>query len=200
MGRTMPAVGPATEGIHPVLPPIQQRMVTDDERILIARSKAGDLEAFAELVRTHQRMIYSLAYRMSGSAAAAEDLAQETFILAHTKLAAFRGDSKCSSWLYRIAINLCLRWRKSEQRRGLADGEWALEQAPSDSGENTGARVQEALARLSPKLRAAVILTAYDGLTHAEAASVLGCAEKTLSGRLFSARRQLAEILRVSNA
>jgi RNA polymerase sigma-70 factor (ECF subfamily) len=197
MGGTIDAVGPATEGFHPMRPPTQQRIVTDDEGILISRSKEGDLDAFAELIRLHQRMIYSLTYRMCGSSVAAEDLTQETFILAHRRLETFKGNAKYSSWLYRIAINLCLRWRKSEKRRGLADGEWASEQTPSHSGENEVERVREALARLSPKLRAAVILTAYDGLTHAEAADVLGCAEATLSGRLFSARRQLAEMLRM---
>jgi RNA polymerase sigma-70 factor, ECF subfamily len=185
----------AAEGICPAMPLIQERMVTDDEGILVARSRVGDLDAFAGLVRIHQRMIYSLAYRMTGSAGDAEDLAQETFILAHRRLETFRGTAKFSSWLYRIAINLCLRWRKSVLRRGLADSEWAAESAEPSSSGNAGALVQEALAQLSPKLRAAVILTAYDGLTHAEAATLLGCAEKTLSGRLFSARSQLAEIL-----
>src|SRR5580692_4362667 len=100
-------------------------MVTDDEGILIARSRSGDWEAFAALIRMHQRMIHSLAYRMTGSAADAEDLAQETFIRAYRSLDGYRGAAKFSSWLYRIALNLCLRWRRIESRRGKAEVEWA---------------------------------------------------------------------------
>ena len=172
------------------------RMVTDDEGILIARSRKGDWEAFAALVRMHQRMIHSLAYRMSGSAADAQDLAQETFIQAYRGLHGYRGTAKFSSWLYRIALNLCLRWRRREQRRGLANLEWAKSTSQVGAPDARSERIQEALNRLPPKQRAAIILTAYDGLTHAEAATLLGCAEATLSWRLFSARRRLAQWLK----
>jgi RNA polymerase sigma-70 factor, ECF subfamily len=171
-------------------------MVTDDEGILIARSRNGDWDAFAELVRTHQRMIHSLAYRMSGSMADADDLAQETFIRAFRGLDSYRGAAKFSSWLYRIALNVCLRWRKLERRRGLTDHEWMGESAAGRGTDEQIERVQEALNLLSPKQRAAVILTVFEGMTHAEAATLLGCAETTLSWRLFSARRQLAKLLK----
>jgi RNA polymerase sigma-70 factor (ECF subfamily) len=172
------------------------RMVTDDEGILIARSRNGDWDAFAELVRNHQRMIHSLAYRMSGSMADADDLAQETFIRAFRSLDSYRGTAKFSSWLYRIALNLCLRWRKLERRRGAADLEWMAEGAGDRASDGRSERVQEALDRLPPKQRAAVILTLFDGMTHAEAAALLGCPEATVSWRVFSARRQLARHLK----
>jgi RNA polymerase sigma-70 factor (ECF subfamily) len=166
-----------------------------DESTLIARSKEGDWEAFAELVRRHQHMIHALTYRMCGSPAYSEDLAHETFVRAYWSLGTFRGESKFSSWLYRIAINLCIRWKSSELRRAEAEGAWAdcAGQNPGDDAARD--RVHGALARLSPKLRAAVVLTALEGLSHAEAAHVLGCAEKTLSWRLFMARRRLGALL-----
>ncbi len=171
-------------------------MVTDGEEILISRSRNGDWDAFAALIQSHQRMIYSLTYRMSGSASDAEDLAQETFIRAYRSLDSYRGTAKLSSWLYRIALNLCLRWKKREHRRGVADTEWGGGEVPDRAADARSERVQEALVLLPPKQRAAVILTIFDGMTHSEAAAVLGCAEKTLSWRLFVARRRLAELLR----
>jgi RNA polymerase sigma-70 factor, ECF subfamily len=175
---------------------LTNRMVTDEEGILISRSKNGDWDAFAALIQSNQRMIYSLAYRMSGSASDAEDLAQETFIRAFQGLNSYRGTAKFSSWLYRIALNLSLRWRKREGRRGIADSEWVAADVKDRAADSRSERVQEALLLLSPKQRAAVILTIFDGMTHSEAAAVLGCAEKTLSWRLFVARRRLAQLLK----
>jgi len=174
---------------------VGNRMVTEDEGILIARSRSGDWEAFAGLIRMHQRMIHSLAYRMSGSAADAEDLAQETFIRAYRALDSYRGGAKFSSWLYRIALNLCLRWRRLEIRRGAADREWARAGARDTAPDARSERVQEALLMLPPKQRAAVVLTVFDGMSHSEAATMLGCPEATLSWRLFAARQRLASLL-----
>jgi len=170
-------------------------MVTDDEGVLITRSKNGDWDAFAALIRMHQRMIHSLTYRMSGSVSDSEDLAQETFIRAYRSLATYRGTAKFSTWLYRIALNLCLRWRKQENRRSSTDREWAAADPQGTQSDARSETIQEALDQLPPKQRAAVILTAFDGLTHSEAAALIGCPEKTLSWRLFAARRRLAHLL-----
>jgi RNA polymerase sigma-70 factor, ECF subfamily len=171
-------------------------MVIDEEGVLIARSRNGDLDAFAALVQMHQRMIHSLTYRMTGSSADAEDLAQEAFISAYRSLDSYRGTAKFSSWLYRIALNLCLRWRKLERRRETTDLEWVTGETTPSAPDHRGERVQEALNALPPKQRAAVILTAIDGATHAEAAALLGCPEATVSWRVFAARRRLAKVLK----
>jgi len=183
---------PKDSGLAGVLS--NKRMVNEDESHLITRSREGDWEAFARLVHLHQRMIHSLAYRMSGSLADADDLAQETFIRAFHGLPDYRGTAKFSSWLYCIALNVCLRWRKAEARRGTVDTEW-LAAAHGDAPNRRVDRLQEALVQLAPKLRAAVILTAFEGHSHAEAAAFLGCRESTVSWRLFTARRQLARLL-----
>ncbi len=170
--------------------------MTDDEQAEIRRSLQGDHEAFASLVRRHQRMIYVLTYRITGSAADAEDLTQEVFIRAHQQLAAFRADAKFSSWLYRIAVNQCLNWRQHEARREQLHAEWSGQQAESTTADPAQAqRVQAALLQLHPKQRAAIVLTTYDGLNHAEAARLLGCRETTVSWRLFTARRKLKRLL-----
>lgn len=172
--------------------------MTDDEQGEIERSRQGDAEAFAALVRRYQRMIYALTYRMSGSAAEAEDLTQETFIRAHQQIGAYRAEAKFSSWLYRIAINHCLNWRQRVNRREELQNQWQ-ENLALDSNSPDAARreqVQAALLQLPPKQRAAVALTIYDGLSHAEAARVLGCSEPTVSWRLFAARHKLKRLLK----
>ncbi len=170
----------------------------DSDEALVLQSQSGDLAAFAELIRKHQRMIHSLTYRMTGSLADAEDLAQETFIHAYRQIGSYRGASKFSTWLYRIAINACLTWRQREMRRVEAAANWAQTNgAPQAAGEGPEAgnewseRMQEALLKLPAKQRAAVMLTLYDGLNHAEAAEVLSCSETTVSWRVFAARRKL---------
>ena len=161
------------------------------------QSRDGGPDAFEVLIREHQRMIHSLCYRMTGSLAYAEDLAQETFIQAYAHWADFRGEARVSSWLYRIAVNHCLNWRKRAARRDRLHREWSEETRETPAGEPAGGqKVQEALLKLNPKQRAAVVLTTYDGLSHAEAAKVLGCSETTVSWRLFAARRKLKSLLK----
>ncbi len=172
-------------------------VATEAARDLVVASLDGDQEAFESLVREHQRMIHSLCYRMTGSLADAQDLAQETFIHAYRHLSEFRRESRFSSWLYRIAINQCLNWRKSAQRRARLHEDLTQQEPPADHGARERAgRVQEALMSLDPKQRAAIVLTVYEGLNHAEAAGVLHCSETTVSWRVFSARRKLKRILK----
>jgi RNA polymerase sigma-70 factor (ECF subfamily) len=170
----------------------------DEERGWIRNSQQGDQEAFAALVRHHQQMIHALTYRMTGSPTEADDLAQETFIQAFLQLNHFRGEARFSSWLYRIAVNLCLNWRKRRERQGRLQAAWLEDQAAATSAAPESRltdRIQEALLQLKPKQRAAVVLTIYEGLSHAEAARVLGCSETTVSWRLFAARRKLKRLL-----
>jgi RNA polymerase sigma-70 factor (ECF subfamily) len=133
---------------------------------------------------------------MTGSLADAEDLAQETFIQAYRQLPSFRGDSKFSSWLYRIAVNLALNWQKSRARRQQLLDNWAsMQETAPTVADPRSHKIQEALLKLNPKQRAAVVLTIYEGLNHAETARVLRCSETTVSWRLFSARAKLKKIL-----
>lgn len=170
----------------------------DEERAWISQSRNGDHEAFGALISAHQRMVHALTFRMTGSLADAEDLAQETFIRAFRQLDSYKGTAKFSTWLYRIAVNACLNWRQRESRRGQIHADWAkssvalqseLESAPDD--DELSRSVQAALMKLPAKQRAAIVLTVYDGHNHAEAAQILGCPETTVSWRVFAARRKL---------
>lgn len=165
-------------------------VATDEERDWIVRSRNGDRDAFESLVRAHQKMIYALCYRMTGSRDEADDLVQETFIQAYQHLDDFRSESKFSSWLYRIAMNHCLNWRGREVRRARAYSEWEPH-AKSHSEHALSSQVQEALMKLPAKQRGAIVLTTYDGMSHAEAARALGCGEVTVSWRIFAARKKL---------
>jgi RNA polymerase sigma-70 factor (ECF subfamily) len=168
----------------------------DEELGWIRQSREGDLAAFEELIRRYQQMIHALTFRMTGSPSDAEDLAQEVFIQAFRKLNSFRGDAQFSTWLYRIGINTCLNWKKSQQRRAQLHHDWAQQpDAAIDRNNELAARVQEALLALPPKQRAAVILTTYEGMNHAEAARALGCSETTVSWRVFTARKKLKRLL-----
>ncbi len=177
---------------------VKESRMADADAELVLQSQKGDPSAFETLIRNHQRMIHSLTFRMTGSLADAEDLAQEAFIRAYAQIGTFRGTAKFSTWLYRIAINTCLNWRQSEARRFHLHADCAGEIfAQQSNRENSSAenqssqQVQAALLKLPAKQRAAIVLTIYDGLNHAEAAQVLGCSETTVSWRVFAARRKL---------
>jgi RNA polymerase sigma-70 factor (ECF subfamily) len=174
--------------------------MADAESELVLRSQQADAAAFEELVRQHQRMVHALTYRMTGSLADAEDLAQDTFLRAYEQIGSFRGKAKFSTWLYRIAMNTCLNWRQSETRRYQLHARAAEEFSAQHEGggavmSDQAAEVQAALLKLSAKQRAAIVLTIHEGMNHAEAAEVLGCSETTVSWRVFAAKRKLKRLL-----
>ena len=175
----------------------------EQEKIWLQQSRDGDHTAFENLVRNYQIMIHSVTYRMTGSMADAEDLTQETFIRAHQQLASYRGEAKFSSWLCRVAMNACLNLRQREARRTEVHQQWARETLPGDFQDESSEavdeksrNVQEALNRLPAKQRAAIILTVYEEMNHAEAARALGCSEATVSWRVFAARGKLKRWLK----
>jgi RNA polymerase sigma-70 factor (ECF subfamily) len=176
---------------------------TDEEKYWVLRSRDGDHAAFEALVREHQQMVHSLTYRMTGSVDDCKDLAQETFVRAFQQLDTFQGTAKFSSWLYRIAVNACLDWRRREKRREQFLTNWAATQGGNPLQSNSSGidgqashDVQAALMKLPAKQRAAIVLTVYSEHTHAEAAKILNCSEATVSWRIFAARRKLKRLLR----
>jgi len=167
----------------------------EEELEWIRQSRAGDARAFEKLVQKYQRLIHALTYRMTGSMSDAEDLAQDTFVRAYRQLGSFRGDAKFSSWLYRIGINTCLNWKKSRHRREQVYEEFAQQDNQPGHPDEITAKVQAALLQLPDKQRAAIILTVYEEMNHAEAARALGCSETTVSWRVHMARKKLKELL-----
>jgi RNA polymerase sigma-70 factor (ECF subfamily) len=179
---------------------------TDEE--LVARSVGGDAESFNQLMIRWERPIYALAYRVLGRDEDARDVCQETFLRAFRGLAAFKGQAKFSSWLYRIALNLCRDWLRRERRSpivpapdGVELADIAVDRAPVQSIEDYVAnqdmsrKVARAIQALPEDQRSAIILKEYQGLTFKEIADLLGCPLSTVKTRLYQGlsvlRRQL---------
>jgi RNA polymerase sigma-70 factor (ECF subfamily) len=181
---------------------------TDEE--LVARSIGGDNDSFNELILRWERPIYALAYRTIGREEDARDVCQETFLRAFRALPGFRGQAKFSSWLYRIALNLCRDWMRRQRRTPVVQApegvdlfELAAAAEPSESIEDLVARkdlsrlVERAMARLPEEQRTAIVLKEYHGLTFQEIADLVGCPLSTVKTRLYQGltvlRRELAK-------
>lgn len=171
---------------------------------LVARCLEGDLGAFEELYRAHAGRLYSLAFRMLGNAADAEDLLQEIFLSAHRKLESFRGDSALGTWLYRLATNQILDHVRSRAARTgqLTDGLDDASVLADASGHRLADRaidridLERALGELPEGCRAAFVLHDVEGLEHKEIAQVLGIAEGTSKSQVHKARLRLRSLLR----
>jgi RNA polymerase sigma-70 factor (ECF subfamily) len=172
--------------------------MTSTDEDLVARSQGGDSESFNQLILRWERPIYALAYRTLGREEEARDVCQETFLRAYRSLGGFRGQAKFSSWLYRIALNLCRDFLRRERRapmvqppEGIDLVELAAAAEPSESIEDLVARkdlsrhVAEAMKRLPEEQRTAIVLKEYHGLTFQEIADLLGCPLSTVKTRLY---------------
>lgn len=174
------------------------------EADLLEAARAGDAAAYGRLVRLHQRRILACAMKMMGDEPAAEDALQETFLRAWRALSRFDGRSELSTWLYRICVNVCLNHLRKRTRRVTADLEDPRvpdavadpTQGATDPERSTeAAQLERALARalgeLSPSLRTTVVLVLIEGVSHREAADILGCPVGTVAWRVHEARRRL---------
>ena len=169
---------------------------TDEE--LVARSKTGDTDSFNQLVKRWERPIFALAYRTLGREEDARDVTQETFLRAFRALSGFKGDAKFSSWLYRIALNLCRDWMRKDRRaplvavpEGVDVEQLAAEHGPVETVEDLAARaelsreVEKAMAQLPAEQRHAIILKEYHGLTFQEIADLMKCPLSTVKTRVY---------------
>jgi RNA polymerase sigma-70 factor, ECF subfamily len=188
--------------------------LTDDE--LVARSMGGDAESFNQLILRWERPIYALAYRVIGREEDARDVCQETFLRAFRALPGFKGQAKFSSWIYRIALNLCRDWIRRQRRapvmqmpEGVDPGELMADRGPVESIEDLVGRrqlsevVEEAMALLPEEQRTAIILKEYHGMTFQEIADMQGCPLSTVKTRLYQGltvlRRHLEKHGRLSS-
>jgi len=170
-----------------------------DETLAISAAK-GDTEAFAELVNRYQSPVYSIAYRMLGQSADAEDAAQETFLRAYSKLESYRPEAKFGTWLLSIAAHFCIDQLRRKQSVSLDDvpdldrpGRQDEEPESSALEKETRDEVQAMLQVLPPKYRAPLVLRYWYDHSYAEIAEVLRLSEATVKTRLFRARQMLIE-------
>jgi len=184
------------------------------ERLLIARLKQRDEQAFNEVVRAHGDKVFSLVFRMIGNRAEAEDLAQEVFVTVFKTVDTFRGESKFSTWLLRIAANHCKNRIKYLSRR-RTDGA-GLDDLSDDKMSDAGLApvqshidapdvlleaaelerlMQKAIETLDEDHRLLIVLRDVEELSYEEIGEVTGLAEGTIKSRLHSARMMIKEYL-----
>ena len=174
---------------------------------LVERVRKGETRCFADLVSRYQDPVYNMALRFVRGEGDAEDIAQEAFFRAYRGLDGFKGDSKFSTWLYRITWNLCADWLRRNRKPGhaavaiddaadLADGRVDLEHELMAEEEKR--KVREALDGLDEKYRAVLILSYYQKMSYNQIGTVLEVPTKTVETRLYRARKLLRErLLRV---
>jgi len=171
---------------------------------IIARVRAGDTGAFAELVRRHQDRVYGMALRTTGKPEDAEDLAQDVFLSVFRGLAGFKGDAQFTTWLYRIAWNRCADWLRRRQMPGrrtvpLEEADDVADERCDPAAETVGRddhrRLRRAIDGLDERYRSVIELAGVQGMSYAEVGAALGLPVKTVETRLYRARRQLRERL-----
>ena len=178
-------------------------MVCTDEE-LVSRSVNGDHDSFNQLVVRWQRPIFALAYRVIGHEEDARDVCQETFLRAFRGIKGFKGQAKFSSWLYRIALNLCRDKNRSAQRSPLnkvSDDVDVLDLAPADVAGSSledqvgwselGNEVSRAMMTIPDEQRTAIVLKEYQGLTFREIADFQGCPVSTVKTRVYQGLTRL---------
>lgn len=178
-------------------------MLTKKEQELILGLRHGNAGAFADLVETHKNMIFTLGLRMLGNREDAEEVTQDVFMKVNASLGSFKGDSKLSTWIYRIAHNACLDRIKKNRGEGrhLQPEECSRDIAYLDSalermaqGERT-AMIRASLAKLPPLDASVLTLYYYGEMNLSELGQVTGLSPGTLKVRLFRARKRLAGIM-----
>jgi RNA polymerase sigma-70 factor (ECF subfamily) len=169
----------------------------DSDENLAARVKEGDGDAFAALIRRHERRLYNLAYRMLGRPQDAQDAVQEAFLSCYRRIGTFRGDAAFATWLHRIAVNACydaLRKRVPEPM----DPAGLPERPSPDPAERAvaAADVERGLLTVPEEFRAPLILHDLLDVPVEEVADALGVPAGTVKSRLHRGRAHLGRALR----
>jgi RNA polymerase sigma-70 factor, ECF subfamily len=186
-----------------------------EEAQFVARLVARDESAFNELVVTYERRVFALVFRMLGRRDEAEDLAQEVFVQVFKAIDQFRGDSKLSTWIYRIAVNLCKNRTKYLSRRhanNQDDVDAMADRLPFSAAKGVSVGgisrpdelvegmqlevvVKRAIAQIEPDFREVLILRDVEDMSYEEIAEVTGLADGTVKSRIHRGRAQLRALV-----
>lgn len=179
-----------------------------DEKELIKSLKYGDHDAFKQLFEQYQHYIYNICYRMIGIQEEAEDTTQEVFIKIYHAIGKFRGDAKLSSWIYRIAVNTCLKRERRKKLENWIPLEFLFqnrekfhpvvsEETPHQQIEisETEQIVQQAINQLPARQRTALVLHRYENLSYQEIAQVMEISLSAVESLLHRAKDKLTEKL-----
>jgi len=174
-------------------------MTSLDDEQLAKRAAKGDEKAFEELALRHASRVFKMAWKWCGNRADAEDITQEIFMKLARKMHLYKPEAKFTTWLYQVTLNEARDYYRREKRRAGYEAKFSQEQGeagePGKGLENAqeNAQIRDLLHRLPDEQKEAVLLVVCNGLSHRDAAAILGCAEKTVTWRLFEARRKLKE-------
>ncbi len=171
----------------------------DADAVLVARVGAGDPAACRALMRAHLNRVHGYAWRMLGDAGEAEDVAQECFVRLWRQAGAWRAEARVSTWLHRVAHNLCIDRLRRRRPAAAEDPPHVPDPAPGPAGESQRARVARevaaALGALPERQRAAIALVHYQELGNIEAADIMGVSVEALESLLARGRRALRDAL-----
>ena len=173
-----------------------------DDAALVSASVAGRREAFDVIVHRHRRAVYQVCYRFANNHEDASDLAQDAFVRAWKGLKNFKGDAALSTWLYRIAVNVCLNRvsAKTPINEPIESSE-RFEDLRIEGAQHAMIReeravaVRKAIAGLPPKQRATLILRTYHDMSHQQIADVLGSSVGAVKANFFHALGNLKKLL-----
>jgi RNA polymerase sigma-70 factor, ECF subfamily len=166
------------------------------ESVLLRAARAGDRAALERLLAPHKRPLVALCYGILGHPDDAEDAAQETFLRALRALPRFRGEASFRTWLFRIALHVCLNWKRDHRPTQLLDETRTRPPRDAESPETIVLRqieVTEALGALRPHYRAVLLLKEWEGWSVAEIGAALRWNEKQVENALYRARRALVD-------
>lgn len=190
--------------VEPLSPPVLAEprprvpSALGDDAQLIAACRRGEARAMEMLYHQYKRRVFGMAHRIVG-ANDAEEVAQEVFVRVFRGLAAFRGDSALSTWIYRLTVNAALSYLARRGRRHEVSGDDALVDVPAppvaERDPGLAARIEAALGNLPPGYRAILVLHDVEGLSHEECAAILECRVGTCKSQLHKARARMRELL-----
>ena len=184
--------------------------VSVDESLLLSARK-GDPRAFQQLYEQNAPMVFRVAFRLLGNRLDAEDVTQEVFVTLYRRLGTFDFRSSFQTWCYRITVNACYDKMRKQQRRAayqagyVEDGDGVPETVQAGRQpepvrqvllQDLQRFVEQALARLHPDLRTALVLKEIEELSYQEIARIMACSQGTVASRLARARQQVAQYLR----
>ena len=173
----------------------------DSDEALVRATQAGDRSAFDTLVRRHEQQIYRLCWRFVGNHEDAAELAQDAFVRAYRAIGAFKAEAAFRTWLYRIAVNVCLNRKALKPDPIDRSAPVDVEPSAADTADvvlarrEQSRRVRRAIARLPAKQRATLVLRAYHELPHEQIAQVLGTTTGASKANFFHALRSLRRLL-----
>lgn len=190
-----------TATVAPLLadPRPQVATVLTDDAQLIAACRRGEARAMERLYHQYKRRVFGMAHRIVG-ASDAEEVAQEVFVRVFRGLAAFRGDSALSTWIYRLTVNASLtHLTKRSRRKEVPDDGMVAESMPAppvaERDSALAARIEAALEQLPAGYRAILVLHDVEGLSHEECSAILECRVGTCKSQLHKARAKMRELL-----